>query len=52
MLVDRLIAAGKAFDFMDYPGRTHSISEGEGTSLHNFLLIARYLEDHVPAGPR
>ena len=51
-LVDRLIAEGKTFDFMDYPGRTHAISEGEGTFLHNFILIARYLEDHVPAGPR
>ena len=52
LLVDRLIAEGKAFDFMDYPGRTHDISEGPGTSLHNYTLIARYLEDHVPAGPR
>ncbi len=40
-LVDRLIAEGKTFDFMDYPGRTHSISEGKGTYLHNCLLIAR-----------
>jgi dipeptidyl-peptidase-4 len=37
---------------MDYPGRTHSIDEGEGTSDHLFTLIARYLEDHVPAGAR
>jgi dipeptidyl-peptidase-4 len=51
-LVNRLIAQGKTFDFMDYPGRTHSISEGPGTTLHNFTLIARYLEDHVPPGPR
>ena len=51
-LVNHLIADGKAFDFMDYPGRTHAISEGEGTSTHNYLLIARYLEDHVPAGAR
>ena len=51
-LVDRLIAGGKTFDFMDYPGRTHAISEGAGTSVHNFLLIARYLEDHVPPGPK
>ena len=51
-LVDRLIAEGKTFDFMVYPGRTHSLSEGEGTLLHNYTLVARYLEDHVPAGPR
>jgi dipeptidyl-peptidase-4 len=51
-LVNRLIAEGKAFDFMVYPGRTHSLGEGEGTSIHNYSLIARYLEDHVPSGPR
>jgi len=52
VLVNRLIALGKAFDFMDYPGRTHAISEGQGTSAHLYMLIARYLEDHVPAGAR
>jgi dipeptidyl-peptidase-4 len=52
VLVNRLIALHKTFDFMDYPGRTHSIDEGEGTSDHLFTLIARYLEDHVPAGAR
>ncbi len=51
-LVNRLIAEGKAFDFMVYPGRSHGIYEGEGTSRHVYTLIARYLEDHVPAGPR
>ncbi len=51
-LVNSLVAQQKAFDFMVYPGRTHSLSEGEGTLLHNFTLIARYLEDHVPSGPR
>lgn len=52
VLVNRLIALGKTFDFMDYPGRTHAIDEGEGTTVHLYLLIARYLEDHVPAGAR
>ena len=52
VLVNRLIALGKTFDFMDYPGRTHAISEGEGTSAHIYTQIARYLEEHVPAGPR
>jgi dipeptidyl-peptidase 4 len=37
---------------MVYPGRTHSISEGKGTSLHVRSLLARYLEEHLPAGPR
>lgn len=50
LLVNRLIALGKPFDFMDYPNRTHSISEGPGTSFHIYDLIARYLEEHVPPG--
>jgi dipeptidyl-peptidase-4 len=51
-LVNRLIELGKPFDYMPYPNRTHGISEGEGTTLHLYLLLARYLRDHLPAGPR
>ena len=49
-LVNRLIELGRPFDLMVYPNRTHSISEGQGTSLHVYCLIARYLEEHLPAG--
>ncbi len=42
-LVNRLVELGKSFDLMVYPNRTHSISEGEGTQLHIYSLIARYL---------
>ena len=52
LLINRLIELGKPFDFMMYPNRTHGITEGRGTSYHVFSLVARYLEDHVPAGPR
>jgi dipeptidyl-peptidase 4 len=45
-LVNRLVALGKAFDLMVYPNRSHSISEGEGTTLHVYSLIARYLVEH------
>ena len=51
-LVNRLVELGKPFDFMPYPNRTHSISEGAGTSLHIYSLIARYFEEHLPAGAR
>ena len=51
-LLNRLIELGKQFDFMEYPNRTHSISEGSGTTLHVYNLIARYIEEHLPAGPR
>ncbi len=50
LLINKLIALGKPFDFMEYPNRTHAISEGEGTSFHLYSLIARYLEEHVPPG--
>jgi dipeptidyl-peptidase-4 len=49
-LINRLIELGKVFDFMEYPNRTHSISEGEGTSLHVYSLIARYFEEHLAPG--
>jgi dipeptidyl-peptidase-4 len=51
-LVNRLIELGKPFDFMDYPNRSHGIFEGQGTSLHVYSLIARYIEEHLPAGGR
>jgi len=50
LLVNKLVELGKPFDFMDYPNRTHSLSEGKGSSYHVFSLIARYLQDHVPPG--
>jgi dipeptidyl-peptidase 4 len=52
LLVNKLIELGKQFDFMDYPNRTHGIYEGKGTTVHIYTLLARYLEDHVPAGSR
>jgi dipeptidyl-peptidase 4 len=48
LLVNRLIELGKPFDFMTYPGRTHAILEGPGTTYHLYSLLARYLEDHLP----
>jgi dipeptidyl-peptidase 4 len=48
LLVNRLIELGKPFDFMTYPGRTHSITEGEGTAYHLYCLLARFLEEHMP----
>ncbi len=51
LLVNRLIELNKKFDYMVYPNRTHAINEGPGTTAHLYTLIARYLEDHVPAGP-
>ena len=51
-LVNRLVELDKPFDFMEYPGRSHGIYEGPGTTLHLYRLIARYIEEHLPAGAR
>jgi len=52
LLVNELVAQGKAFDMMAYPNRTHGISEGEGTTMHLYRLMTGYLEEHLESGPR
>jgi hypothetical protein len=52
VLYNRLIELGKPFDYMAYPNRDHGIRKGRGTSVHLRMLIARYLTDHLPPGPR
>jgi dipeptidyl-peptidase 4 len=51
-LVNRLVELGKPFDLMVYPNRTHSISEGTGTTVHIYQLIGRYFLAHLPPGPQ
>jgi dipeptidyl-peptidase-4 len=50
-LVNRLIELGKPFDFMDYPNRTHALSEGPGTLVHRYDLMMRFFETYIPPGP-
>lgn len=52
MLVNELIRQGKLFQFMPYPNRTHSISEGEGTFDHLSKLYTHFLRQHCPPGGR
>ena len=49
-LINALVAANKPFTMMAYPGRSHCICEGEGTKLHLFQLLTRYLNERLPAG--
>ena len=49
-LINALVAANKPFSMMAYPNRSHGIYEGEGTTLHLFSLLTRYLEAHLEAG--
>ncbi len=52
MLVNELIKYNKQFQFMPYPNRTHSISEGEGTSRHLATLYTNYLRMYCPPGAK
>ena len=49
-LINELVAQNRQFDLMIYPNRSHSIYEGEGTTLHLYNLLFRYLTDHTPPG--
>ncbi|GGG27926.1 S9 family peptidase [Pontibacter amylolyticus] len=51
-LVNELIKHNKQFQFMPYPNRSHSISEGEGTSQHLSTLFTNFLKQHCPPGGR
>lgn len=52
MLINELIKYNKQFQFMPYPNRTHSISEGEGTTEHLMTLYTNYLRKYCPPGGR
>ncbi|MBB6611568.1 DPP IV N-terminal domain-containing protein [Pontibacter sp. Tf4] len=51
-LVNELIKYNKQFQFMPYPNRSHSISEGEGTGVHLSTLFTNYLRQYCPPGGR
>src|SRR6185436_5699025 len=51
-LVNALVKYNRPFQLMVYPNRTHGIYEGEGTTLHVYSLLSRYLMEHVEAGGR
>ncbi|HCU86170.1 MAG TPA: S9 family peptidase, partial [Verrucomicrobiales bacterium] len=51
-LVDSLVAHGKQFEMIAYPNRSHSIREGKGTTLHLRTAMTRFLNRHLPPGPR
>jgi dipeptidyl-peptidase 4 len=52
MLINELVKYDKQFQVMVYPNRTHSISEGEGTSRHLADLFTSYLRKNCPGGGR
>jgi dipeptidyl-peptidase-4 len=52
VLINKLIELNKPFQMMAYPNRTHGIFEGEGTTVHLYSLLTRYLNEHLPAGAK
>ncbi|MFM6926317.1 MAG: DPP IV N-terminal domain-containing protein [Ferruginibacter sp.] len=52
LLVNELIKYNKQFQYMAYPNRSHSISEGAGTFEHLSTLYTNYLRLHCPPGAK
>jgi dipeptidyl-peptidase-4 len=52
MLINELVKYNRPFQFMSYPNRTHSISEGPGTFEHLSQLYTSFLNTHCPPGSR
>ena len=51
-MLNELIKYNKTFQFMPYPNRTHSISEGAGTRKHLSTLYSDFLRKNCPPGPK
>ncbi|RCH55773.1 S9 family peptidase [Mucilaginibacter hurinus] len=51
-LLNELIKHNKQIQFMAYPNRSHSLNEGQGTSMHLRTLFTKYLKEHCPPGGR
>ena len=52
MLLNELIKNNKQFEFMAYPNRTHSISEGAGTREHLSTLYTNFIRKNCEPGAR
>jgi dipeptidyl-peptidase 4 len=51
MLINALVAAGKPFEMMEYPNRTHCICQGDGTQAHLFDMVTRFLDRNLLEAP-
>jgi dipeptidyl-peptidase 4 len=51
-LINELVKHNKLFQFMAYPNRTHSISEGAGTRSHLSKTYTNFLKINCPPGAR
>lgn len=46
-LINELVKYNKPFDFMSYPNRSHSLREGEGTTLHLKSKMTQYFNQYL-----
>jgi len=46
-LINELVKHNKQFQFMSYPNRSHSLREGEGTSLHLQTMKVEYFDRYL-----
>ncbi len=51
-MLNELIKYNKKFQFMPFPNRTHSLSEGEGTRKFLSTLYSDFLRKNCPPGAR
>ncbi|MBK0380256.1 S9 family peptidase [Mucilaginibacter segetis] len=52
LLINQLVKYNRQFQLMIYPNRTHSISEGAGTTTHLRTLYTQYLREHCTPGAK
>lgn len=46
-LINELVKHNKQFEFFSYPNRSHSLREGDGTTLHYHTMMANFFEKHL-----
>ncbi len=46
-LINKLVEHNKQFEFMSYPNRSHSLKEGEGTTLHYKTMKTEFFKEHL-----
>ncbi|MGY8747989.1 MAG: DPP IV N-terminal domain-containing protein [Pirellulales bacterium] len=52
LLINELVKQDRQFSMMAYPNRSHSINEGENTTVHLQNLITNFFLNQMPPGPK
>lgn len=46
-LINEFVKHNRQFDFMSYPNRSHSLREGDGTTVHLKTMMTHYFNKHL-----